>query len=292
MYKEKSLDTIYYFGHHKCASQYIKAVLIQTAQHLGMSIGWAKSSEQSPIDSSEYHQSMAKIGGAQRDILGYSNANRAILEAVSEEQPYRGFHVIRDPRDIMVSDYFSNLYSHPIFPDNAQRLQRIRQQIAAAPGQEEGLLLELELCRWNFANLAGWDYTNPQVYETCFERLTADPLAEFTTIFEFLGIPVPSLDLGGLGAMSWYWLRHRWQGKTPPRRERLPRQALQWILWRNSFERKSGGRRKGEEDVRHHYRKGIPGDWRNYFTPRVKESFRQRYGDLLIQLGYETSLDW
>jgi len=40
------------------------------------------------------------------------------------------------------------------------------------------------------------------------------------------------------------------------------------------------------------FRKGEAGNWREHFTAEHKEMFKQVAGDLLIQLGYETSLDW
>jgi hypothetical protein len=40
------------------------------------------------------------------------------------------------------------------------------------------------------------------------------------------------------------------------------------------------------------FRKGEAGNWREHFTPEHKDMFKQIAGDLLIKLGYETSLDW
>ena len=40
------------------------------------------------------------------------------------------------------------------------------------------------------------------------------------------------------------------------------------------------------------FRKGEAGNWREHFTAEHKEIFKQVAGDLLIQLGYETSPDW
>jgi len=64
------------------------------------------------------------------------------------------------------------------------------------------------------------------------------------------------------------------------------------IVERYSFERLSGGRHKGQEDPRHHYRRGIPGDWRNHFTPLHVEYFKALYNPLLLKLGYEADVDW
>lgn len=40
------------------------------------------------------------------------------------------------------------------------------------------------------------------------------------------------------------------------------------------------------------FRKGQSGDWRNYFTPSDVELFKELAGDLLLELGYESSNDW
>jgi hypothetical protein len=40
------------------------------------------------------------------------------------------------------------------------------------------------------------------------------------------------------------------------------------------------------------FRKGEAGNWREHFTPAHKDLFKQIAGELLIQLGYETSMDW
>jgi lipopolysaccharide transport system ATP-binding protein len=58
------------------------------------------------------------------------------------------------------------------------------------------------------------------------------------------------------------------------------------------FEQLSGGRSKGTEDQESHYRKGVAGDWRNYFTPKVTDAFKKRFGDILIAAGYENDQNW
>jgi hypothetical protein len=58
------------------------------------------------------------------------------------------------------------------------------------------------------------------------------------------------------------------------------------------FEAQSGGRERGSEDVGSHYRKGIAGDWVNYFTREHAEAFQDKFGDLVGRLGYEANADW
>ena len=40
------------------------------------------------------------------------------------------------------------------------------------------------------------------------------------------------------------------------------------------------------------FRKARPGNWREHFTEANKAQFKEQAGDLLIELGYETGLDW
>jgi hypothetical protein len=59
----------------------------------------------------------------------------------------------------------------------------------------------------------------------------------------------------------------------------------------NSFETRTG-RRRGVEDPSQHLRKGIAGDWRNFFTERIRSVFKARYADLLVRTGYEMDASW
>ena len=55
---------------------------------------------------------------------------------------------------------------------------------------------------------------------------------------------------------------------------------------------KTTGRKEGDERPLEKARKGIAGDWQNYFTRRDAELFTQLTGDLLQQLGYEHGSEW
>ncbi len=288
-------ETLVYFGHHKCATQYIKAVVKHVADWLGLTFEVVDYPVEAPelgSDGTLRHRLHIKQKGyvaPTADILYFANANAAAIAALAERGTYCGFHVIRDPRDIVVSGYFSHLYSHPMTEHNREWMGAWRQELAAAPSQEEGLLLELQYEAANFANLRGWDYANPQVLELRYEELIRDPLATFSQAFAFWGLRIPRRGLPMLARMAVQRGWRRVGGQPMPPHRCLPQPLLTHILSRNAFGRKAGGRTQGEEDPRHHYRKGVAGDWRNYFTPRVTAAFKDRYGDLLVTLGYETS---
>jgi lipopolysaccharide transport system ATP-binding protein len=67
---------------------------------------------------------------------------------------------------------------------------------------------------------------------------------------------------------------------------------LRRVILENRFERRTGGRRRGVEDVLAHERKAVPGEWRQHFTPALRERFKRRYGALLLRSGYEKDADW
>lgn len=54
----------------------------------------------------------------------------------------------------------------------------------------------------------------------------------------------------------------------------------------------SGGRERGMEDKTSHYRKGLSGDFRNYFTDVHRAVCKYIVGEDLIRMGYETGYDW
>lgn len=58
-----------------------------------------------------------------------------------------------------------------------------------------------------------------------------------------------------------------------------------------TFEKMSG-RPAGSEEPTAKARKGIVGDWKNYFTRADGELFDQLAGEQLIDTGYETNRDW
>lgn len=288
-----------YFGHHKCASQYVKAVFLRTTALLGM--------EPSRVDNFSarlplgYHarepyralleEHRARLLADPAEVLCLTNGDREAVSLLEQRGDYRGFHVIRDPRDLVVSAYFSHRYSHPIRSDGGW-IADFRRQLSAVPDVESGLLLELEFNATVLADLGAWDYANPRVHETRFETLIAEPTAEFARIFEALDVRVPRWglrSLAGLVVDRWLWRsRHR----PMPLRTTLPAPVLRHVVAGHAFDRLAQGRQPGQEDAQHHYRKGVAGDWRTYFTPRVTAAFKERYGGLLIALGYERSEDW
>jgi len=68
-------------------------------------------------------------------------------------------------------------------------------------------------------------------------------------------------------------------------------QRLKEVVHKFSFENQTN-RKKGVEDTNSFLRKGIVGDWKNYFNEEAKEIFKKHAGKELIELGYENDLNW
>jgi hypothetical protein len=80
----------------------------------------------------------------------------------------------------------------------------------------------------------------------------------------------------------------------------VPEEMLEYAISLGDFSKQSGGQHsEGKSDAYFSsasgftgLRKGIVGDWRNHFTPKVKERAKELIGEALIELGYEKDLDW
>lgn len=178
------------------------------------------------------------------------------FDNVSLPPGWRRFVVIRDLRDTLVSAYFSLKISHPILNDWTARQRDKLQSL----NLEEGLLYLVDTWLTQSAHIQrSWLASGDRLirYEDLLER---------------------DLDILELVLLD--------ECQLPVSRERFRE-----IVLACRFERLTK-RKPGQEDVNAHNRKGIAGDWRNCFTPRVTEAFKARYGDVLIAAGYEQDLTW
>ncbi|MCI0398745.1 MAG: sulfotransferase domain-containing protein [Chloroflexi bacterium] len=282
MSKERPL--LAFMGHHKCATRWVNGILRPVCRELGLrrAVVWHPDMFNGNLPAFVAH---GKI-----DFLAYTNAD---YECVKQLKAVRGFHVVRDPRDICVSAYFSHLHSHetknwPELVEHRKRLQSL--------STDEGLLLDMQFVEKYMNEMDSWKYEDPNFLQVKMEALTADPYRQFLKIFDFLGL----LDEQRFTARRWlsYALARRLQRLSRGRislaglPERLPAERLLGIIWQNEFDRKSGGRRPGQEDQASHYRKGSPGDWRNHFKVEHIRYFKEQYNPLLLKLGYEENPDW
>ncbi len=66
---------------------------------------------------------------------------------------------------------------------------------------------------------------------------------------------------------------------------------IQKVVDKYSFENQTR-RKPGEENTNSFLRKGISGDWKNYFNDDAKRIFKKYAGEILVQMGYEKDQNW
>ena len=165
---------------------------------------------------------------------------------------YRKFVIIRDLRDTLVSGYFSIRYSHTLIDD---RLARWRNFLNAM-STEAGLLMLLDEWLPGAARIQeSWIAASEKIirYEELLDR--------DCEILEQV-------------------LINECEIAVSPER-------LHSVIVSNRFEKLTGGRKPGEENLFVHERKGVSGDWKNHFTSLIADKFDERYGTLLTNSGYE-----
>ena len=258
------IDLAIFLGHHKCGTRYVCNIIDAFCRELGISYGAVTNPKWFEYDLRAY------VDAKRISFLCYVNAN---VGQIAGMRDYRAFHIIRDPRDLAISAYFSHRNSHPL-PPRWPELAEHRKQLMALPF-DEGFLLDLDFTDrlptdgyeiTVFKAIDEWPRNQECVMELRFEDLIANSAAVLTQAFTFVGLD--------------------------PRNSEARRIAFENALGANTFQRLSGGRVAGQEDVTHHYRSGAPGDWRKYFKPSHKKWFKERYPNILVKTGYEKTADW
>ena len=288
-----------FFGHHKCATGWTGGTLREIALHLGRTFRVVNQTKDFAAEGSL--GDFVKTNGV--EVLSYANAK---IKHARSLPLYRGFHVVRDPRDVLVSGYFSHRKTHgtnnwPELVEHRARLQSM--------SKSDGLFAEMEFSARFFEEMRTWDYEQPNVLELRMEDITADPIPHFLHIARFLNVldedehvdtnPVHRF-AQRLAPLSNRW-NHRGRrfmpGRLPmfptpkTRLDYLPEDVIVDIVERRTFE-KLTGRKKGQENRNTHLRKGVPGDWINHFTTAHIREFKDRYNDLLLKLRYVDTPDW
>jgi hypothetical protein len=175
--------------------------------------------------------------------------------SIKKSGPYKTFFVLRDPRDLVVSYYFSMLKTHYEF----WWVKEIREKLKTV-SLHEGLKLCVQSLHKQgiFDDMVSWvinEESDRNVKVFKFEDLSDSHERFINNLFDFLDIKISNNNL----------------------------QELYDDL---SFSAISKGRKIGSENVNSHYRKGKSGDWRNYFTEEIQCFFDKYAGDKCKQMGY------
>jgi hypothetical protein len=179
-----------------------------------------------------------------------------------ELTPYKGVHIIRDPRDVIISGaYFHETTTEEdwlFVPNPKFGGMSYREKICSLSSPKDKLCFEMDnKGQQTLLQMRGWDYDNPDFFEVTYESLVQDAdLIIFDRMFRFLGFQ--GLSIATCLDIAWY--RSLFSGQVP------------------------------KDGV--HVRMGTPEQWRNVFTKEIGEEFVARFGGLLRYLGYEHDDCW
>lgn len=173
----------------------------------------------------------------------------------------------RDGRDVLVSQYYHSLFKNDKGNERLVDLTRKKFQVTDFNDIELNLPKFIEYTyqqkvfpRFNWCDFVE-QWSDKPVVHAKYEDLRINTLSELRRIIKEL----TSMD--------------------------LDIQDARQIVEQYSFEVMSG-RKVGEEDKKSFLRKGLVGDWRNYFNQEAREVFDQYAGEALITLDYEKDHQW
>lgn len=266
-----------YFGHARSASTWITWIVERLCSRMGQHYGTFYGRILDRYETVDNFIEQKNL-----DFLLFPEGN--IEKANSISRDYRGFHVIRDPRDMLVSGYFYFKKGHST--EGNPRMDEFQAEVANLNG--EGLMLKtLEFFRPYFNNLRTWEYDNPNILEIKYESLILDPVNQFKLIFDHLGLltntPCPS-------QLQVFVNRIYNRGYIPFsfRYEKFCEKEIQGVVNRYDFQKMSKLDKKRKAGTPH-YRKGKARVWQDHLSEEMLKVFNEMYPDLLIKTGYASS---
>ena len=259
-FQQNSERIILHCAHHRCGSTWFQGILKTVAKEYGLPF---IQEDQSKIEN--------------YPCVFYQDHSHVDL---TQLENYRGSHMIRDPRDVVVSGYYYHLWTEekwantpirelgpnialywPLLPIGKIKDMSYRGYLNSVD-REEGILAETKRASsTDIKDMVEWDYTNEKILELKYEAIIEDEERAFERLFEHYGFHT-----------------------------RAVKRSLA-IARRHSFKKKTR-RNIGEIKNKSHLRSGRSKQWENEFSEMHKEYFKKLHGADLIKLGYEGHMNW
>lgn len=195
----------------------------------------------------------------------------------------RAIYLHRDPRDILTTSYHRLVYDTAEGAALSRRLSKEEIFLRLIDGWDHlhpqqdfhGRAMSLAETTENFAAIRRYD----NIYGLRYEDIRYRPRQAYRDLLAWLGLDRETL-------------------------VHIDDDLMDRVIHLGTFAHQSGGRyHEGKADataifkgdgplITQGLRKGVKGDWKNHFTPKVVDKVKQVAGDGLVELGYEDDLDW
>jgi hypothetical protein len=176
---------------------------------------------------------------------------------------YVGSHMIRDPRDMIVSGYFYHKWTKESWANlgRAEFKGRTYVEYLNSIDQDAGLCEEIKRVSFWVPHMTKWNFNNPKMFEIRYETIIKDEQSVFREMFKHYGFSDKAVD--------------RCCGIA----EKLSIKNLK-------------KKRKKNKEGRSHLRSGRTGEWKELFKDHHKQLFKELYPNAVVVLGYENNDDW
>jgi hypothetical protein len=251
-------ENVYHCCVHKTASQWLRKIFRdqRTYQHCGLEVYNYEEELPGGVDTRRITERTFNGEFPRGTIVTPIYIDLPGFHRLPKPENFRAFFVPRDPRDVVVSWYFSVKLTHKVMG----LIGEVREKLQTL-SEEDGMQFVIEFVdsRGGFAALRSWQQGVASDLRLCifrYEDLTGDN--QFDTWKQLL----THCDI------------------------QMPDDVLCEVLNDYAFSTLTKGRERGAEDVKSHLRKGVHGDWKNHFTSAVEKQFRAVTGGLVEELGY------
>ncbi|MGR3662290.1 MAG: hypothetical protein ACU0CA_14085 [Paracoccaceae bacterium] len=253
--EKKSVSLLCFGTHHKTGTKWIRGALKKISNRTGIPIHFR------PSASDDWMQRVTV-----RPALVFSGSSR-FPNALRNDSETHIVRMIRDPRDVLIS----GMRYHCKATDRHEKfLYAPRPDLGGLSYQEhlnniesyeEKLLFEMDNHHDDTVQeMLSTDLDATYLTEWRYEDLISDhECSRFRQVFETLKID-----------------------------NKLVEQAVR-VFYRNSL---FGGNRGGAAADGIHVSSGAPRQWKSQLPYSVAERYRDKYGDALIELGYEKDNNW
>jgi hypothetical protein len=183
----------------------------------------------------------------------YSPFGGGMVEGIADLTLYKIVFVARDPRDILVSNYYSVAHSHPVPDKMGTKHERFmkRRVLAGESTIDQWALFESDrvydtYVRYQKLLLEKY----PKTYRTSYEHMASDFSGWLRSLLDYCEL-------------------------------NISRDLFESLLQENAR------MRPGEENIHQHVRKGQPGDFRNKLKSETIDYLNEKFASILVMFGYD-----